>query len=128
VYKTIKTYLLAFRHDDMCHKAKSQRKNKENYGKVTVLSKTHGKTTVYRQTLLLVVIQTVGLQTNGFLYVRGNEPERERLCRDGGGIRSGLPWHLHGRLDSGRASSSVKEVLQGPVVNSGMEGISELGL
>jgi len=43
VYKTTKMDLLAFRHDDMCQKARSQKKTAKNHGKVTLLSKNHGK-------------------------------------------------------------------------------------
>ena len=62
------------------------------------------------------------LQTYVFLYFSRNELERERLRRYGGGVPSGTPWHLLGRLDSGRASSSVEEALHGSTVDGGMEG------
>jgi hypothetical protein len=43
-------------------------------------------------------------------------------------VRGGTPWNFHIRVDSGRASSGVKEALPGSVVIGGMEGIRELGL
>ena len=76
---------------------------------------------------LEVLFRQMGFKSM-FWYVRGCKPERERLRRDGGGIRSGTPWHFHGRVNSGRASSGVKEALPGSTVNGGMEGIRELGL
>ncbi len=45
-----------------------------------------------------------------------------------GEVWSGSPWHLHGRLDSGRALSSVEEALQGSTIDGGMEGVREFGL
>ena len=65
-----------------------------------------------------VVIPSAGLQTHGFWNFRRVELESQGLRRDGGGIWSGTPWHVHSGIDAGRSQSGVDATIHGTNASS----------